>query len=216
MTTILSAPKTKVFQLLWTTDDSQNEVENFIDSHPETSALRRNPRYTESRPHLTIPQELRPQNLLTGALAGPQKITVAPYVFQDPGKSLIMIIHLGKETCSHDGIVHGGLLATLLDECLTRCCCPAFSKKVAVTANLNIDYRNPAMANSYFILTAKITKLEGRKAWMDGRIETLPSNGGESSVIAEAKSLFLEPKESAGLTGPYKAEATGDKRYSQV
>lgn len=194
MTTILSAPKTKVFQFLWATGDSPSDIEEFIESHDLTYSLRKEPKYTESRPHLTIPETMRSTNLLTGALAGPKKITVAPYVFQDIGKSLIMIIHLGGDTCSHDGIVHGGLLATLLDECLTRCCCPAFESKVAVTANLNIDYRSPAMADSYFVLTAEITKLEGRKAWMNGRIETLSAEGEDSSLVAEAKSLFIEPK----------------------
>jgi hypothetical protein len=28
------------------------------------------------------------------------------------------VVHLGKALCGHDGIIHGGLLATLLDEVL--------------------------------------------------------------------------------------------------
>ncbi|KAJ6020913.1 thioesterase family protein [Penicillium herquei] len=194
MTTIISVPKTKIFQLLWTSEESSNEVEQFIESHSLTSSLRKDPHYIEKRPHLSIPESMRAQNILTGPLSGPKKITVAPYIFEATNKSMIMIIHLGNELCSHNGIVHGGLLATLLDETLVRCSSAAFEKKVAVTANLNIDFRNPAMANSYFVLTAEVSQLQGRKAWLNGRIETLPNQGDDSALIAEATALFIEPR----------------------
>jgi acyl-coenzyme A thioesterase PaaI-like protein len=177
------------------TNNAINEIDRFIFHHPLTVALRRNPQYRESRPHLDTPARLRSENLLTGALAGHQKITVPPYVFEDRGKSMIMIMHLGGDVCSYSGIVHGGLLATIMDECLTRCCCPAFEKKVGVTASLNIDYRSPAKANSFYVLKADVTEFQGRKAWVTGRIETLPVPGKKTTLIAEAKSLFLEPRE---------------------
>jgi acyl-coenzyme A thioesterase PaaI-like protein len=34
-----------------------------------------------------------------------------------------VFVHLGRGLCGHDGIVHGGLLATLLDEALARNVC---------------------------------------------------------------------------------------------
>lgn len=113
------------------------------------------------------------------------------------GKSLVSIFYLGSDVCGHPGIVHGGLLATLLDEGLARCCFPALPNKAAVTANLNIDYRRPAMAESYFVLRAETVKVEGRKAWVEGRIETLPEEGKEPVVLVEAKALFIEPKQAA-------------------
>ena len=38
---------------------------------------------------------------------------------RDEGEAIV-IIHVGRGLCGHDGIVHGGLLATLLDESLAR------------------------------------------------------------------------------------------------
>lgn len=64
-----------------------------------------------------------------------------------------------------------------------------------MTANLSIDYRSPAKANSFYVLKADVTEIQGRKAWVKGRIESLPVAGKDPTVIAEAKSLFLEPKE---------------------
>jgi acyl-coenzyme A thioesterase PaaI-like protein len=31
-----------------------------------------------------------------------------------------VVLHLGRALCGHDGIVHGGLLATVFDESLAR------------------------------------------------------------------------------------------------
>jgi acyl-coenzyme A thioesterase PaaI-like protein len=110
---------------------------------------------------------------------------------------MVSLMYLGSDVCGHPGIVHGGLLATILDEGLANCCFPALPNKVAVTANLNIDYRAPAMANNYVALRAETVKVEGRKAWVEGRIETLPLDGKDPVVLVEAKALFIEPKQAA-------------------
>lgn len=147
---------------------------------------------------MQYPAELRAHSLTGGTLSGPNKIVVPPYAFSETGgKSFVSVFYIGSDLCGHPGIVHGGLLATLLDEGLARCCFPALPNKVGVTANLNIDYRRPAPAGSYFALRATTTKVEGRKAWVEGRIETLPKNGEEPVVLVEAKALFVEPKNAA-------------------
>ncbi|KAJ5140154.1 hypothetical protein N7448_003562 [Penicillium atrosanguineum] len=176
------------------------EVDSHIRNHPEAAKLRANPDFKEARPHLKIPETLRPRSLTAGTLAGPNKIVVPPLVFSEKeGKSMVSLMYLGSDMCGHIGIVHGGLLATLLDEGFARCCFPALPNKIGVTANLNIDYRAPAMANSYVALRAETVRVEGRKAWVEGRIETLPEEGKEPVVLVEAKALFIEPKQAAAL-----------------
>ncbi|KAK9847631.1 hypothetical protein MYU51_018499 [Penicillium brevicompactum] len=173
-------------------------IENFICTHPITQNLRSNRRFTESRPHLHAPDILRGKSLLGGSLAGSDKITVPPYIFKENnGKRCVMMMHLGSDVCSHPGVVHGGLLATLLDESFVWCCFPRLPEKVGVTANLSVDYRAPALAGSYIVLNAEIVKLEGRKAWLEGRIETLEAGGADSTLIAEARALFVQPKQAA-------------------
>ncbi|KAJ5098454.1 hypothetical protein N7532_005455, partial [Penicillium argentinense] len=63
---------------------------------------------------------MRGEILLTGMLAGPQRITVPPHVFEDEGKAMVIIMHLVGDICNYLGIVHGDMLAILRDECLTR------------------------------------------------------------------------------------------------
>ncbi|KAI1776716.1 Thioesterase/thiol ester dehydrase-isomerase [Hypoxylon cercidicola] len=184
--------------------DHEREVEDFINSHPFTLEMRNKEGFTESRPHLKIPPPFRDYNLTGGTLLGPNRIVVPPVMFAESGgKSLVSISHLGHELCGHPGIIHGGLLATILDENLARCCFAALPHKVGMTANLNINYRAPAPAGSYIVLKATTTKVEGRKAWVEGRIETLVGEGEKPLVLAEATALFVSPKQAAMMMNVY-------------
>lgn len=179
-------------------DEAASKINAFINTHPLALSLRENPEFKESRPHMKIPEQIRAQNLTAGTLAGSDKIAVPPFTWSEKGgKSFVSIFYLGSAVCGHPGIVHGGLLATLLDEGMARCCFPALPNGIGVTANLNIDYRRPAPAEAFAVLRAETVKVEGRKAWVEGRIETLPEDGSEPVVLVEAKALFVEPKHAA-------------------
>lgn len=172
-------------------------IEQEIFEHALTRRLLADPKYTASRPHLKIPAQLRPQNLTGGTLLGPDKIAVPPLQFTtEDGSSFASLQYLGTALCGHPGIVHGGLLATLLDEGLARCCFPALPNKIAVTASLKIDYKKPTMAGQVVVLRAETTKVQGRKAWVKGWLETLADEerGEEPVVLAEAEALFVEPR----------------------
>jgi len=120
----------------------------------------------ETRPYQFVSEESRVNNLTAGALRGPGRLALLPLVRArwDDSESLI-IVHVGRGLCGHDGIVHGGLLATLLDEALARTVSFSFllfyntllsvggqatqnlPDKVGVTANLSINYRAPTRAD---------------------------------------------------------------------
>ncbi|KAF2746480.1 Thioesterase/thiol ester dehydrase-isomerase [Sporormia fimetaria CBS 119925] len=179
------------------------QIENAIFSHPFTKSLLEDPKYIASRPHLKIPEKLRSQNLTGGTLQGPDKIAVPPLQFSTAdGSTFVSLQWLGPALCGHPGIVHGGLLATLLDEGLARCCFPALPNKIAVTASLKIDYKKATMAGQVVVLRAETTKVEGRKAWVRGWLETLPDveKGGEPVVLCEAEALFVEPRGAEKMT----------------
>ena len=179
-------------------DDAAREVEQFIQSHPMTLELRSRAGFSESRPHLKMPATMRAHSLTAGTLMGPDKVVVPPLAFnEEGGKSMVSISFLGKDLCGHPGIIHGGFLATMLDEGLARCCFAALPNRVGMTANLNINYRAPAPAGTFVVLRAKTTKVEGRKAWVEGHIETLVGEGDTPIILAEATALFIEPRQAA-------------------
>lgn len=119
----------------------------------------------ESRPYTELPDEVRANNLTAGALSGPGKLAVRPLIRVKNDESEAWgFVHLGRGLCGHDGIVHGGLMATLLDESMGRVVsttdvlntlahrCPqqAFfnlPNRVALTANLTLNYRAPTKAD---------------------------------------------------------------------
>lgn len=76
-------------------------------------------RYTEHRPYAATPAG--PHSLSGYALRGPGKFAVPPLVFATHDKTeQVFFMHLGSGLCGHEGVVHGGLLGTILDESLAR------------------------------------------------------------------------------------------------
>lgn len=176
-------------------DDEAAAVEEVVNNCSLAKELRQRPEMKESRPHMKFPEAFRRDNLTGGTLMGPGRLTVPPLAWnEEGGKSMVTIMHLGKGVCGHPGIVHGGLLATLLDEGLARCCFDALPTKTAVTAKLEINYLKPTPAGQYVVLRAETKRVEGRKAWVEGQIETLVADGETPVVLAKASGLFISPR----------------------
>lgn len=183
-------------------DEETRRVEETINNHPMVAELRRRPELTESRPHMKMPAQYRAHTLTGAALLGPRKVPVPATTWTEAGgKSLVSVVYVGEDLCGHPGLVHGGLLATMLDEGLAWCCFGALPHKIGVTANLNVNYRKPTPAGSFLVLRAKTTKVEGRKAWVKGHIELLAKPGEEPTVLVEAEALYVSPK-FASVSGP--------------
>lgn len=197
----LNAPTDEESLTLYTPEDAKaQEVEDFINNHHLARELRSKPEFSESRPHLKLPKAMREQSLTGSTLRGPNLVVVPPFAWnEEGGKSMVGISYLGRDLCGHPGIIHGGFLATMLDEGLARCCFAALPNKVGMTANLNINYRSPARADTFVCLRAKTVKVEGRKAWVEGHIETLVGEGETPVVLADATALFIEPRQAAHL-----------------
>ena len=104
-------------------------LENQLQSLPLLKEHRSRPdsdEWYEVRPYQNFPEERRVNNLTAGALRGPGKLGTIPLVRarKDESESIIFG-HLGRGLCGHDGIVHGGVLAALLDEGLGRTVSPS-------------------------------------------------------------------------------------------
>jgi hypothetical protein len=99
-------------------------LEQTLQTLPLLQSLRSKPdagEWYEARPYTNYPEERRVNNLSAGTLRGPGKLALRPLVRarKDETES-ILFIHVGRGLCGHDGIIHGGLLATLLDESLAK------------------------------------------------------------------------------------------------
>jgi len=144
----------------------------------------------ESRPYTELPDKIRVNNLTAGALTGPGKLAVRPLIRVKNDESEAWgFIHLGRGLCGHDGIVHGGLMATLLDESMGRVAFFNLPNHIALTANLSLNYRAPTKADQFVVIKCKLESQKGRKAVISSRVEDMQGN-----LLIEASSVFIEPK----------------------
>ncbi|BGP65546.1 hypothetical protein NBRC10512_006413 [Rhodotorula toruloides] len=159
------------------------------------------PRYTLSRPYAATPPG--PHSLSGYTLRGPGKFAVPPLVFTTKDKrESVLVVHVGGGLCGHEGVVHGGLLATVMDEALGRTALLNLPTNIGVTATLTMKYKKPTFANQYLVIRTELVEQKGRKAWVKGKIE---STDGETLVEAEA--LFVEPRMAKFLSNSSVREA---------
>ncbi|KAG0048218.1 hypothetical protein BGZ83_006802 [Gryganskiella cystojenkinii] len=137
-----------------------------------------------------VTDEYRVHHLTAGTLRGDNKLGVSPALYQSKDEhQVISILHVGQSLCGHRGIVHGGLLATILDEITAMTAIPNLPGKTGFTANLNINYRHPCIADQFIIAHSELTSQEGRKGFVKATLKTL-----DGALLADATALFIAPK----------------------
>ena len=83
------------------------------------------------------------------------------------------------------GYVHGGIIATLVDEAMSKAVRSLGLR--AVTRHIEVDYRLPVPSRTPLRLEGKHINHEGRKHWTEARI--LDSDG---RTLVRGKGLFVE------------------------
>jgi hypothetical protein len=162
---------------------------------------------------------------------------VPQIAFIEKGEGRVYVFFYVGEGVSwpgEEGVMHGGLLATVLDEGMARCFFASKPGRVGMTANLKIEFLKDALLSSgqgsvglakedadlsfgeekgvvqeekgrFMLLTAKPTKVEGRKVWVEGSICGLERDGTEGECYVKATALFVEPKQAKVSANFYNA-----------
>ncbi|NYF80255.1 PaaI family thioesterase [Granulicella arctica] len=82
------------------------------------------------------------------------------------------------------GYIHGGIIATLLDEAMSKLNRPL--EVLAVTRNMQVDYLRPSPLNQPLTLIGRHLRREGRKLYHQAELTT-----AEGTILAQATGLFL-------------------------
>lgn len=97
------------------------------------------------------------------------------------------------------GYVHGGIIATLLDEAMSKLNRPL--DVLAVTRHMEVDYLHPVPLYQPLIVTSRHLRKEGRKLFHQAEIQS-----DKGVVLARSKGLFVEIDKAVlkrlGLTEP--------------
>uniref|UniRef100_A0A6I8P359 Acyl-coenzyme A thioesterase THEM4 n=2 Tax=Ornithorhynchus anatinus TaxID=9258 RepID=A0A6I8P359_ORNAN len=84
------------------------------------------------------------------------------------------------------GFVHGGAIATMIDNLMGTCA--ILVSGVVMTANLNINYKSPVPLGSTVVLKSQVDRLEGRKMFISCRVHS----ANQKTLHVEATSLFVK------------------------
>lgn len=180
--------------------------------------------HTELNVHNGLIQENIWPHLTGHTLVGPDKINVrSPGLYVIDDKFLTeygdiasvgageknhsyTFFHLGNKLSGHAQIIHGGLLATILDELTCRLAFQNFHSKKGVTANLNINYFKPCYVDLYVLIKCTVVKKNGRKCIARGQVYLVDLDADYNGVsipelvedklrlLTECECLVIEPK----------------------
>ncbi len=101
------------------------------------------------------------------------------------------LLHLGSGLNSHPGLCHGGIIATVMDEIMGVLLAVNrnWVQSATATAYLNTRYLKPVRTPQAVLVTARFTRVEGRKYFLHAELVN-----GEEEVLAEAEALFVKLK----------------------
>lgn len=100
-------------------------------------------------------------------------------------RSVVCLPSVPRNFEGHVGLLHGGVIATLLDETMSKAVrARGFT---AMTRHMEVDYLRPVPSVTPLRIEGRVTRSEGRKHWSEARI--LNAHG---SVLAQSKGLFVE------------------------
>jgi acyl-coenzyme A thioesterase PaaI-like protein len=87
----------------------------------------------------------------------------------------------------YPGVVHGGIIATMLDEVISRTIFRGDPPRFVVTAKLSIRYRKPVPVETPLKITGRVVEDKGKVITVMGQIY-----GPEGVLLAEGDAVLVE------------------------
>jgi uncharacterized protein (TIGR00369 family) len=85
----------------------------------------------------------------------------------------------------HPGYLHGGIIATLLDEAMSKAV--RAQGRPSMTRKMEVEYLRPVPSGAPLRIEGRVVRNEGRKHWADAVIVD-----AEETALARGKGLFIE------------------------
>jgi len=103
----------------------------------------------------------------------------------DAARCIRGTFRLGTEYAGGAGFLHGGIIATLLDEAMGKV--NRFRGVRAVTAELNVEYLRPVPVEQEIVVEAREIEKNGRNLFHVGEIRS-----AKGDVLARGRGRFVE------------------------
>ncbi|KAH6854839.1 HotDog domain-containing protein [Chaetomium sp. MPI-CAGE-AT-0009] len=161
----------------------------------------------------SLPAAHRAQHITAGALAGSRGVGGYQRVWRNRRTGeLLSVVFFGSATTGWPGVVHGGCLATILDESCGRAAFKdaQWGGRTGLTAKLTLEYKKVTMANGFYVVRVRVRGDEdlpererGKrhyKCWVDAQVEDAVT--GAVTVTAEALFVGGQGKKKVNNEGP--------------
>ena len=96
---------------------------------------------------------------------------------------------LGDEYQGGSGFLHGGIIAVLLDEVMSKAC--RFHSEHAVTADLRVEYLRPIRVDQEIVVEGFVARRDGRQLYHEGEIRNVV---GDLLVRGQGRFVVIDPE----------------------
>ena len=130
------------------------------------------------------------------------------FEFDESSQRVIGHFRLGPEYQGATGFIHGGIIATVLDEVMSKA--SRFSNVRAVTAELTVEYLRPVRVDEELQVEGFATRRNGRELYHEGEIRNaagiLLARGRGRFVIIDPE-RYNKKNQASAETGARSASA---------
>ena len=105
----------------------------------------------------------------------------------ESNQRIIGRFRLGPEYQGASGFIHGGIIATVLDEVMSKV--SRFHASHAVTAELRVEYKRPIRVDTDIVIEGFVTRREGRQLYHEGEIR---NEAGDLLARGEGRFVVID------------------------
>lgn len=102
----------------------------------------------------------------------------------DEQQQIVCFVRLARRFAGPPGHAHGGIIATLLDEAMSKA--NRVHGTIAMTRQMEVEYFRPVPLKQPLILTARRTSCRGRRNFCEAEI-----HDASGMLLARGKALFV-------------------------
>ncbi len=105
----------------------------------------------------------------------------------DERRRIVGRFSLGEAFQGGAGFIHGGIIALVLDEVMSKV--TRFSAEHAVTAELRVEYKKPIRVNTEILVEGFLARRDGRQLYHEGEIRNA---AGELLARGEGRFVVID------------------------
>ena len=125
-----------------------------------------------------------PENICFGCGGANARGMLLTFEQDDAAKRIRGNFRLGAEYQGGPGFIHGGIIATVLDEVMGKVC--RFREVRAVTAELTVEYLKPVLVDKDLVVEGYELEMKGRNLFLAGDIRD-----ASGQLLARGKGRFV-------------------------